>query len=349
VQQVGPSAAAPQASWREASANPAEPAGTLGVVIIGRNEGERLLRCLASTAASGRPVVYVDSGSSDDSVANARSRGAVVLSLDMSTPFTAARARNAGFEHLCELHPSCRWVQFVDGDCELFDDWIESALAFLASRPDVAVACGRLSERHPDRSIYNYLCDQEWDRPPGRTLACGGIFMIRRDAFAAVGGFNPGIVAGEEPDLCRRLRANGWVIWRLANRMAWHDADMLRFSQWWKRSTRSGYAYAQAASLPGVEWPNVRARLSICLWAAAIPLAIAAASLAIGWPALALALVYPLQVARLTHAARGPWRLRWARAAFLVLARFAEFRGLWQFWRSHRAGLASSRRFDYKT
>ena len=64
--------------------------------------GLRLKRCLASLATGG-PVVYVDSGSTDGSDAvRARESGADVIELDMSIPFTAARARNAGFSAAAE-------------------------------------------------------------------------------------------------------------------------------------------------------------------------------------------------------------------------------------------------------
>ena len=72
----------------------------LGVVVIGRNEGQRLARCLQSQAERTDSVVYVDSGSTDGSVALAQSLGVQVLALDPRTPFTAARARNEGFAAL---------------------------------------------------------------------------------------------------------------------------------------------------------------------------------------------------------------------------------------------------------
>ena len=99
----------------------------IGVVAIGRNEGERLRRCLESLDGHGLTVVYVDSGSTDDSVALARSLSIEVVDLDMSTPFTAARARNAGFERLLQIDPGVRFVQFLDGDCEVADGWLERA------------------------------------------------------------------------------------------------------------------------------------------------------------------------------------------------------------------------------
>jgi glycosyltransferase involved in cell wall biosynthesis len=122
---------------------------TLGVVIIGRNEGERLLRCLLSVACDGRRLVYVDSGSTDGSVAAAQAVGAEVVNLDNRNGFTAARARNVGFRHLTALAPETEWVQFVDGDCEVQPSWWGAAQTLLRSRPDVVAVCGRRRERHP--------------------------------------------------------------------------------------------------------------------------------------------------------------------------------------------------------
>jgi glycosyltransferase involved in cell wall biosynthesis len=104
----------------------------VGAVLIGRNEGARLLRCLASVTGKAVRVVYVDSGSTDGSVAAAAAAGAEVVVLDMAQPFTAARARNAGIERL-RTGPQLDYIQFVDGDCELQPNWIDTALAFLNS------------------------------------------------------------------------------------------------------------------------------------------------------------------------------------------------------------------------
>jgi GT2 family glycosyltransferase len=222
-----------------------------GVVAIGRNEGERLKRCLHSALQATSHVVYVDSGSQDGSAAFARSVGVEVVELDMSIPFTAARARNAGFRRIKEQFPTLDFVQFVDGDCEFTSGWLEHAARYLRATPNAAVACGRLRERHPERSIYNRLCDAEWNTPVGRAQACGGIAMVRAHAFDQVHGFREDLIAGEEPELCLRLRREGWEIWRLEAEMAWHDAAMTRFSQWWRRSERAGHAFAEGAALHG--------------------------------------------------------------------------------------------------
>jgi GT2 family glycosyltransferase len=219
---------------------------TLGIIAIGRNEGDRLRACLAAASArADATIVYVDSGSTDGSRELARSFGAHVVDLDLSKPFTAARARNEGFAKLMEVRPDAEFVQFLDGDCELQPTWIDRALTEFRGRPQAAVICGRRRERHPDASIYNRLCDIEWNTPIGQALACGGDALMRVKAFQQVGGYNPAVIAGEEPEMCVRLRHAGWEIWRIDAEMTLHDAAMTRFGQWWKRNYRAGHAYAE--------------------------------------------------------------------------------------------------------
>ena len=187
----------------------------------------------------------MDSGSTDGSLQAAERLGAVPYALTPDRPFNAARARNAGAKRLAEAAPGVAFIQFVDGDCILAPDWIEKARAFLLADPQAGIVCGRRRERFPRHSVYNRFMDMEWSAPIGKVMACGGDAMMRREAFDAVGGFNAVIVAGEEPELCFRLRDRGWTIWRLDAEMTLHDAALQRFSQWWKRSVRSGYGCAQ--------------------------------------------------------------------------------------------------------
>ncbi len=225
----------------------------LGVVVIGRNEGERLRRCFESVVEKSRCTVYVDSGSKDDSVQLAAEMSIDVVSLDMSIPFCAARARNTGYQRLLELNPDTQFVQFIDGDCELTSDWLPAAVDFLTTNSDVAIAAGLLRERFPETSIYNRLGDLEWNfAGTGDVDSVGGIFMVRREAFDAVGGFDATVPAGEEPELCQRLTRAGWRIVRLDREMAWHDLAMTRFGQWWRRMIRSGYGSMDVAARFGV-------------------------------------------------------------------------------------------------
>ena len=219
----------------------------VGIVLIGRNEAARLPGALAAALATGAAAVYVDSGSSDGSVAIARGLGAVVVELDERTPFCAARARNQGVCALEGVLPGARFVQFVDGDCELVAGWVEKARAFLQTHEDVAAVCGRRRERAMAASIYNRLMDVEWDTPVGEARACGGDAMFRLAAFRAAGGFDASVMAGEEPELCGRLYAAGWKIHRLDAEMTVHDADMHRLGQWLRRDLRTGYGSLDVA------------------------------------------------------------------------------------------------------
>lgn len=261
---------------------------SVGIVAIGRNEGARLEACLESVEGQVGAVVYVDSGSTDGSVEMARARGVEVVELDMSEPFTAARARNAGAQRLQETGSELRYVQFVDGDCAVVDGWIAAGAAALDADRELAVACGWRRERAPDATVYNLLCDIEWHRPPGVIDACGGDAMMRLEHFRAVGGFDPSLIAGEEPELCVRLRGRGWRILRLPEDMTLHDAAMTTWRQWWLRAKRSGYAFGLVNNVSGgaIWGREVRSILAYCV---ALPTVAVAA--AVAWTPWALALL----------------------------------------------------------
>ncbi len=308
----------------------------LGAVAIGRNEGERLKKCLESLVGRVAQVVYVDSGSTDDSVAMARRLGVAVVDLDTSIPFTAARARNAGYAELKKIQPETAFVMFVDGDCEVVDGWLDKGEARLKERPELAVVCGRRRERYPEASIYNKLCDIEWDTPVGDADACGGDAMMRTEAFDQVGGFKDDLIAGEEPELCVRFRQAGWKIERIAAEMTLHDAAMTSAAQWWRRSVRAGHAFAEGAFLhgnsPQRHW--VREASRTLAWGGVLPaVAVGAAPLTLGASTLLLA-GYPVKFARgfKSFLDRGMAPADAALySASCTLAAFPEFQGLAKF------------------
>jgi glycosyltransferase involved in cell wall biosynthesis len=304
-------------------------------VVIGRNEGVRLVACLAALQGQVRRVIYVDSGSTDGSVAAARAAGAEVVALDMSQPFTAARARNAGLARV----EGAAFVQFVDGDCELRPGWVAAALAAFAAHPATAVVCGRRRERFPEASIWNRLADREWDTPVGQAGACGGDALMKVAAVRAAGGYREDLIAGEEPELCLRLRRAGAQVWRIDAEMTLHDAAMVRFSQWWRRSLRAGHAFAEGTALHGAgperHWMAETRRAVI--WGLGLPLAALLAGLV--HPAgFLILLLWPVQVARLA--------IRWGdpvAALFSVLGKLPEALGVLGYWlgrlRGRRRGL----------
>ncbi len=318
----------------------AKPKPSVDAVVIGRNEGARLAACLASLKGQVRRVIYVDSGSTDDSPMIARAAGAEVIDLDLTQPFTAARARNTGLKALKADPPD--FVQFIDGDCELREGWVERARHFMHDNLRAAVVCGRRRERHPDASVYNALIDAEWDTPVGEAKACGGDALMRYQAVNAVGGYRPDLIAGEEPELCLRLRARGWTVWRIEAEMTWHDAGITRFGQWWKRTERAGHAFAEgAARFSTPQAPHWQAETRrIWLWGIALPLVALLGSL-LHPAALLLVLAYPAQVARLAG------RMGWRAALFNTLGKFPEAVGALRF-HARRLSRAEARLIEYR-
>ncbi len=304
----------------------------IGAVVIGRNEGERLITCLKSLINRVKHIVYVDSGSTDDSIQNAKKLGVHILALDMTIPFTAARARNEGANYLLQQQDDLEFIQFVDGDCEIQQNWLEDAVKFIEGKSKYAVVCGRRRERFPKQSIYNQLCDIEWNTPIGDAFACGGDALMRVEAFMQVRGYNDSMIAGEEPEMCFRMRCLGWKIYRLDAEMAKHDAAMTKFSQWWKRSMRAGYAYANAYFLHGRSEGKFKLKdmVSIILWAFALPIFIIFLTFIDSWYFLLIA-VYLVQILRLTlrykEQNRG-WKIAFLRSFFTVIAKFPQLLGV---------------------
>lgn len=328
----------------------------IGVVTIGRNEGERLIRCLKSLKAQipqNMPIIYVDSGSTDGSPEKARSLGVEVIDLDMSIPFTMARGRNTGFNYLIEHYPTLEYVQFIDGDCELLPNWLENALFALEKDEKLAIVCGRRREKFPDASPYNRLADMEWNTPIGEAKACGGDILARITAIKAVGGYDDSLICGEEPEMCIRLRELGWKIERIDADMTLHDAAMLKFGQWWKRSLRGGWAVAQGYDRYGKspEQYMVKQHRSGWLWGFLIPaIAVGLAGVTHGL-SLGLLLGYPVLMWRIYR-----YRLNYgdspadARlyAFWITLSKFPQFWGQMKYWFSRWRGQTATL-IEYKT
>ncbi|WP_308918150.1 glycosyltransferase family 2 protein [Jannaschia sp. LMIT008] len=350
-----PARARPEVPTLPATASP-----SIGLVAIGRNEGARLEACLTAAVAMLPPdrVVYVDSGSTDGSVAFAAGLGVRVVDLDVSGGFTAARARNAGADVLLAAADPPDLVQFVDGDCVLAPGWLGMGAAALARDRGLAVVAGRVREVAPDATIWNRLIDMEWDAPAGPADAVGGIALYRADAFRAVGGFDPGLICGEEPELCFRLRAAGWRVERLAAEMCGHDAAMTRLGQWLTRTRRTGWAFAEGADRMGAspERYNLRERNRILVWGGLVPalvLVLAAAALLLaflgsarwwvpGGASLLGVLLYPamaLRVARGRMRDRGdPFGRAMVWALLVMGGKPWEMAGLLAYRRARRAG-----------
>jgi GT2 family glycosyltransferase len=326
--------------------------GTVGVVVIGRNEGDRLRRCLESLQQEAGVVAYVDSGSTDGSLDLCQAMAVPTVELDLRIPFTAARARNEGAKFLLRRYPDTTYIQFIDGDCEMRPGWLELAATQLAGRSDVAVVCGRVRERHPEATIYNRLCEMEWNVPVGEIDACGGIAMMRSAALRQVGGYCDSLIAGEEPELCARLRAASWKIVRLDAEMTLHDAAMTRFRQWWRRTVRTGYAYASVSRLVGPERVRIWTRQfrSNWFWGLALPVVVLVMAPFSPWVSLILMVGYMALGLRIYRGRRkkgdSPRDSR-LYAFFCVLAKFPHVQGQLRYFLDRLLG-RSGKLIEYK-
>jgi len=318
----------------------------VAAVVIGRNEGERLELSLLSVQAAGLPLVYVDSGSSDGSPDVAREIGVPVVELDPCRPFSAGRGRNEGAQEALRRWPGISYVLFLDGDCILAPDFASAAVATFQEHLECAIVTGHLSERFPERSIYNRLCAIEWRSPAGEITnmnSLGGIMVVRVSAFLSVCGFNLDAIAGEEPDLGARLMMAGHTIIKIDAPMATHDAQMLRFGQWWKRAVRGGHALAHRHALHGRTKlrDGRRELLSDLFWGLALPVA----CVVLLWPTRGLSLLllggYAAFAWRVYRHYRGAG-LSSSDAAlvsrFIVYGKFAHVLGIFKFWRNRSRG-----------
>jgi cellulose synthase/poly-beta-1,6-N-acetylglucosamine synthase-like glycosyltransferase len=219
----------------------------LSVIIIGRNEGQRLVDCIRSVQAMNYPledmeIIYVDSDSTDESCTHAEALGVKVMVVHPERP-AAAIGRNAGWRAA-----TAPLILFLDGDTILQPDFVKNALPNF-NDPQVAVVCGHCREFHPEISVYQRVIDLDWIYPPGISEFCGGNALIRRQILEEVGGYNPKLIAGEEPEMCQRIRACGYFILHIDIPMILHDLAIYSWSQYWQRAIRTGHAFAEVSTL----------------------------------------------------------------------------------------------------
>jgi cellulose synthase/poly-beta-1,6-N-acetylglucosamine synthase-like glycosyltransferase len=211
-------------------------------VVIGVNAAATLERCLLSIKNSNYPqdhvhIMYVDGGSSDKSIDIARSVAEVeVIALTPEYP-TPGLGRNSGWKS-----GKAPFVQFLDSDTILDPDWLANGVQVFED--NVAAVMGYRTEMHPEQSVFNWIGSLEWNGRPGEAESFGGDVLIRRQVLAETYGYNEELVGGEDPELSRRVRLSGWRVLQLDMNMTAHDLAMTKISQYWKRTYRSGYAFA---------------------------------------------------------------------------------------------------------
>lgn len=305
------------------------------VVIVGRNEGERLVRCLESVQASDYPpdrieIIYVDSNSTDGSGERAEASGARVIVINPERPCAAA-GRNTGWRQArYEL------VHFLDGDTVLHEKWLRKAVRAMRD-PGVACVAGRRREVAPHATVYNFWMDCDWPHGAGPVESCAGDALFRRSVLDKQEGFDETLIAGEEPDLCFRIRDQlGMTILQLDEPMTLHDVNMTRFSEYWHRCFRTGHAYAEVGGRHKgyTRWRRNRWRVMIH---ALFPVVAGILSLAIWsfWPIVVWMALIAASVLRSTCRQRariGSWRGAFVYALHLILSKWPTAMGQCDYW-----------------
>lgn len=223
------------------------------VVIIGVNSRKTLEKCIESIYKTEYDIekiniIYSDGGSTDNSLEIASKYEKVkVLNLNLASP-TPGKQRNEGWK--AGVAP---FVQFIDSDTILDSNWIAEAVKTLTEK-NVDAVCGNRNEMHPEESVFNWLGNLEWNPAYGVVDAFGGDVMIKRSVLEKTDGYNPELVAGEDPELAYRIRKEGFTILRLDTPMTLHDLGMKHIKQYWKRAFRTGYAYIEVFLMNREMW-----------------------------------------------------------------------------------------------
>lgn len=210
----------------------------VSVVILNFNGRDWLPGCLDALASQrGAPpfeTILVDNGSTDGSVDLVRASWPGVR--------VAPNAINAGFaEGNNDGAALARgaWLAFLNNDTVAEPDWLGRLHAEATSHPECALVTSRLVFLH-DPSIVDSAGDgylraggafKHGHGAPAAAFAasrevfgaCGGAFMIRRDAFEALRGFDPRFFMNyEDVDLSYRARLAGLRIWYAASAIVRH-------------------------------------------------------------------------------------------------------------------------------
>jgi glycosyltransferase involved in cell wall biosynthesis len=186
----------------------------VSIIIAAYGAADTIGRCLDSVYASAFrdfEVIVVDDGSTDDTARIARSYPCQVLrTSENSGP---GPARNLG-----AMHAAGRLLYFLDADMLINPDTLSHIVESLDSRPEYSAMMGSFEKNtEPENfaSVYKNLLHYYTHQNSNEESVtfCGGMGVIRRDAFFAVGGFNPQHRFMEDVELGYRLHHAGHRIW----------------------------------------------------------------------------------------------------------------------------------------
>src|SRR5574341_1769136 len=224
----------------------------ISVVVCSYN-GERTIdECLEGLRALEYPdfeVIVVDDGSTDGTAAIARRHGLAPITTDHGG---LSHARNVGIEAA-----TGEIVAFIDDDARPDPHWLTYlAVSFLRTGhvgvggPNIApTGDGVVAEcvaNPPGGPVHVLLSDQEAEHIPGCNMA------FRKADLEAIGGFDTQFrKAGDDVDICWRLREAGGTLGFSPAAVVWHHRRNTVHASW---KQQQGYTMAEV--LLERKWPE---------------------------------------------------------------------------------------------
>jgi len=224
----------------------------ISVIVCTHNGSGTILDCLRGAQRLDYPaieVIIVDDGSTDDTANIARQFPFAVISI---SHLGLSTARNVGLENA-----TGEIVAYIDDDAWPDPHWlIYLALTF---RDETCAGAGGPNIRplgestvsdcaadSPGGPIHVMLTDVEAEHLPGCNMA------FRREALAAVGGFDPVFrTAGDDVDLCWRMQSAGLKLVFSPAAVVWHRAPQSVAAYW-----NQQFGYGKAEAILEKKWPD---------------------------------------------------------------------------------------------
>jgi GT2 family glycosyltransferase len=224
----------------------------VSVVVCSRN-GERTIRDtldgLLQLEYPDYEVIVVDDGSTDATAAIAREYPFSVI----STPNGGlSAARNTGLEAA-----RGEIVAYIDDDAWPDPHWLHYLVTVLTAGGHGGVGGPNLSPRGdgwiaecvglaPGGATHVLVADTEAEHVPGCNMA------FRKSVLETIGGFDRQFrAAGDDVDVCWRLRDRGWTLGFSAASVVWHHRRNSVRAYW-----RQQVGYGRAEALLERKWPE---------------------------------------------------------------------------------------------
>lgn len=193
----------------------------VSIVIIGRNEEKTVGKCLtaaigAAEQIGGAEIIFVDSASTDNTVAVVQSYGIRVLSLKPDWVLTPSAGRFIGSHY-----STGDFILFVDADTLVYRDFLPKAIEHFRRNPTIGGINGRLDDTDEQGEIFENV-EERYDEITEVKWLRGPCCFYRREALRCAGSFNPHLAVEEEAELGLRLIKHGWKLRLIPVPMACH-------------------------------------------------------------------------------------------------------------------------------